>query len=252
MSLGKAKARRWPGLSDASFIVARVSSVAGWGGRCVAGAKRFEAVLEKGDRALGWTIARVPFLPAEVWTERLRLRVKGEVNGFRFRTSLFPDPAQPGRFYLLVSRAMQEGGGVRLGATAEFRLEPDLEPRPAELPDELAVLLEEEDGLREWYDGLSESARREIGKWIAGVKSDEARMRRAEQMAERLLATMEAERELPPAIEVAFRLRPKARAGWTRMTPTQRRNELLGVFYYQTPEARQRRVEKLCAVAERH
>jgi hypothetical protein len=36
------------------------------------------------------------------------------------------------------------------------------------------------------------------------------------------------------------------------MTPTQRRNELLGVFYYQTPEARQRRVEKLCAVAERH
>jgi Domain of unknown function (DUF1905)/Bacteriocin-protection, YdeI or OmpD-Associated len=218
----------------------------------VARAKRFEAVLEKGDRALGWTIARVPFDPARAWTERVRLRVKGEVNGFGFRTSLFPDPARPGRFYLLVSRAMQEGGGVRLGAMARFRLEPDLEPRPAEVPDELAALLEEEDGLRGWYDGLSEATRREIGKWIGGVKSDDARMRRAEQMAERLLATMEAERELPPVIEAEFRLRPKARAGWARMTPTQRRNELLGVFYYQTPEARQRRVEKLCAVAERH
>jgi uncharacterized protein YdeI (YjbR/CyaY-like superfamily) len=85
-----------------------------------------------------------------------------------------------------------------------------------------------------------------------GVKSDEARMRRAEQMAERLLATMEGERELPPVIEAAFRLRPKAHAGWKRMTETQRRGELMAVFYYQTPEARLKRVEKLCEVAERH
>jgi uncharacterized protein YdeI (YjbR/CyaY-like superfamily) len=219
-------------------------------------AKRFQAVLEKGDRALGWTIARVPFVPAEVWKDMVRLRVKGEMNGYGFRTSLFSDPANPGCFFLLVSRALQLGGGVGLGGTAEFRLEADLEARPAELPDELAVLLdsaeEGEAGLREWYDGLSEYTRREIGKWVQGVKSDAARMRRAEQMAERLLATMEAEVELPPVIEAAFRLRPKARAGWARMTPTQRRAELLGVFYYQTPEARQRRVEKLCDVAEKH
>jgi uncharacterized protein YdeI (YjbR/CyaY-like superfamily) len=93
--------------------------------------------------------------------------------------------------------------------------------------------------------------RREIGKWVVGVKSDEARMRRAQQMAERLLATMEGERELPPVIAAAFRARPKARAGWARMTETQRRGELMAVFYYQTPEARQRRVEKLCDAAEK-
>jgi Domain of unknown function (DUF1905)/Bacteriocin-protection, YdeI or OmpD-Associated len=217
-------------------------------------AKRFQAVLEKGDRALGWTIARVPFVPAEVWRDMVWLRVKGEMNGFGFRTSLFPDPANPGRFFLLVSRAMQQGAGVGvgLGGTTEFRLEPDLELRAADLPDELAVLLDEEAGLREWYGGLSEYTRREIGKWVQGVKSDAARMRRSEQMAERLLATMEAEVELPPVIEAVFRLRPKARAGWARMTVTQRRAELLGVFYYQTPEARQRRVEKLAGVAERH
>ena len=140
---------------------------------------------------------------------------------------------------------------MRLGDTAEFRLEPDLEPREAELPDELAVLLDEEPGLREWYDELTEYMRREIGKWVMDVKSDEARMRRAEQMAERLLATMEGERELPPVIEAAFRARPKARAGWAKMTPVQRRGELMAVFYYQTPEARQKRVEKLCDAAER-
>jgi uncharacterized protein YdeI (YjbR/CyaY-like superfamily) len=212
-------------------------------------ATRFKAVLEKGQRALGWTIARVPFNPAAEWNRMVRLRVKGEVNGFAFRTSLFPDVR--GGFHLLVNRAMQTGAGVALGDTAEFRLEADLEPREAELPDELAVLLDEEPGLHQWYAALTEYMRREIGKWVMDVKSDEARMRRAEQMAERLLATMEGERELPPVIEVAFRARPKARTGWAKMTATQRRGELMAVFYYQTPESRQKRVEKLCDAAER-
>jgi uncharacterized protein YdeI (YjbR/CyaY-like superfamily) len=217
-------------------------------------AKRFKAVLEKGNLALGWTIVRVPFEPAKEWKQMVRQRVRGEVwsekgGSFTFRTSLFPDTR--GGFCILVNRAMQAGAGVKLGDAADFRLEPDLEPREAELPDELAVLLDEEPGLREWYSGLTEYMRREIGKWVVGVKSDEARMRRAEQMAERLLATMEGERELPPVIAAAFRARPKARAGWAKMTEAQRRGELMAVFYYQTPEARQKRVEKLCDAAEK-
>jgi uncharacterized protein YdeI (YjbR/CyaY-like superfamily) len=217
-------------------------------------AKRFKAVLEKGNRALGWTVVRVPFEPAKEWQQMVRLRVRGEVwphkdGGYAFRTSLFPD--ERGGFCLLVNRAMQAGAGVKLGDMAEFKLEPDLEPREAELPDELAVLLEEEPGLRAWYDGLTEYMRREIGKWVMDVKSDEARMRRAEQMAERLLATMEGERELPPVIAAAFRARPKAKAGWAKMTTVQRRGELMAVFYYQSVEARQKRVEKLCDAAEK-
>jgi uncharacterized protein YdeI (YjbR/CyaY-like superfamily) len=205
-------------------------------------------VLEKDHRSLGWTIARVPFELKELG-KMVRLRVQGEVNGFEFRTSLFPDPR--GGFFLLVNRAIQAGAGAGLGDVAEFRLEADLEDRHAELPDELAALLDEEPGLRDWYDELTEYMRREIGKWVMGVKSDEARMRRAEQMAERLLATMEGERELPPVIAAAFRERPKAKAGWAKMTPVQRRGEIMAVFYYQTPEARQRRVEKLCDTAEK-
>jgi hypothetical protein len=205
--------------------------------------------LEKDNRALGWTIARVPFDPARAWKQMVRLRVRGDINGFAFRTSLFPDAR--GGFYLLVNRAMQQGAAVSLGDTADFRLGPDLEPREAELPDELAVLLDQEPGLRDWYGDLTEYMRREIGKWVMDVKSDEARLRRAEQMAERLLATMEGERELPPAIAAAFRARPKARAGWAKMTPTQRRGELMAVFYYRTVEGRERRIEKLCDAAER-
>ena len=69
---------------------------------------------------------------------------EGEVNGFAFRTSLFPDAR--GGFYLLVNRAMQAVRVFGWEMLAEFRLEADLEPREAELPDELAVLLDDEPG----------------------------------------------------------------------------------------------------------
>jgi len=48
-----------------------------------------------------------------------------------------------------------------------------------------------------------------------------------------------------------LRRRPKAKAGWAKMTPLQRRGELMAVFYYQTPEAREKRLAKLCDVAEK-
>ncbi len=207
-------------------------------------------MLEKGTYALGWTTVRVPFVPREVWPSMVRLRVKGTANGFAFRNSLFPSADGRG-FVLLINKKVQSGAGVVLGSLVDLVLEPDMEARPAELPEVLEVLLDGEEGLREWYDTLSESMRREIGKWVLGVKSEEAQVRRAEQMAERLLGAMEGERELPPVIEVAFRKRPKARAGWAKMTDTQRKQSLLAVFYYQTPEARAKRVEKLCDEAEK-
>jgi hypothetical protein len=212
--------------------------------------KTFRAVLEKGSRALGWTIARVPFDPDEVWPDMVRRRVAGEINGIPLRTSLFSDAR--GGCYLLVNREMQRTAEVGLGDSANFTLAPDLKPRPAELPDELGVLLDDEPGLHAWYANLTEYTRREIGKWVAAPKSEEGRLRRAQQMAERLLATMEAECELPPAIRAAFRGRPGARSGWQRMTESQRRSQLMAVFYYQTPEARERRIDKLCEAAEQH
>jgi uncharacterized protein YdeI (YjbR/CyaY-like superfamily) len=217
-------------------------------------AKKFKAVLEPLQDGLGWVVAWLPFDAAAAWKEMVRLRVTVEVGGEVFRTSLFPgsDRRQREGHFLLVNKKMQQAAGVGVGGMAEFAVAPDLEPRHADLPEELAALLDDEPGLREWYDGLTEYMRREIGKWVLGVKSDEAKMRRAEQMAERLLATMEGEKELPPVIEAAFRARPKARTGWARMTEAQRRNGLMAVFYYQTVEARLKRVEKLCDEAEKH
>jgi hypothetical protein len=61
-------------------------------------------------------------------------------------------------------------------------------------------------------------------------------------MTERLFLAMEGEAEPPPILRAAFQRQPVARIGWDAMTRIKRRNHLLGIFYYQTAEARERRV----------
>ena len=68
---------------------------------------------------------------------------------------------------------------------------------------------------------------------------------RAARMAESLMLAMEGEEEVPPPIlRAAFLRQPRAQEGWNAMTPTQRRNHLLGIFYVQTVEGREKRAGK--------
>jgi uncharacterized protein YdeI (YjbR/CyaY-like superfamily) len=207
-------------------------------------AKRFRAVVEPLGDGLGWSVARLPFDPKEAWKTMVRLRVKVEVGGEVFRTSLFADAKHSGHF-VLVNKKMQKAAGAGIGAMVDFAIAPDLEQREPTVPPELAKLLKTQKRLAKWYQGLSEPTRWEIAKWIDGVKSAEARQRRTEQIAERLMLTMEGEKELPPILEVAFRRTPAAREGWEAMTKAQRRSNLMAVFYYQGPEAREKRVRKV-------
>jgi uncharacterized protein YdeI (YjbR/CyaY-like superfamily) len=207
-------------------------------------AKSFRAVLEPLPGGLGWVIARLPFDPASTWKKLVRLRVRVEIGGEVFRTSLFSDATRGGHF-VLVNKKMQKAGDAKVGAMVDLIIAPDLEERLPSIPLELAKLLKTEKALSKWFALLSDSMRYEIGKWIEGVKGAEARQRRAEQIAERLMLTMEGEKIPPPILDFAFRRTPAARKGWEAMTAAQRRGHLLGVFHYQSPEARDKRVEKL-------
>ena len=145
---------------------------------------------------------------------------------------------------LLVNKRMQAGAKARPGASVEIRLEPDFEERPALMPPELAAALKGDRRLRKWFDGLSEYTRRTICAMVGEGKSAETREKRAEQMAERLLLTLEGELETPPILRAAFLRQPLAEAGWKAMTKAQRRGHLLGIFYYRTADGRENRAAK--------
>jgi len=202
----------------------------------------FYATLERIDSPLKWVMVRVPFDAGKIWGKRGQLKVKGEINGFAFRTSLFPDGK--GGHRLLVNKLMQHGAKAAPGMSARFRLEPDSAKRVVTVPAELNLALCQGRSLRRWFDGLSHSARNEICKEIAQTKNPAVRLRHAERMAERLLATMEAEREIPPALQMALTENSLAHEGWQSMSFSRRRGHLFGIFYYQSPEARARRIAK--------
>ncbi|HKV60431.1 MAG TPA: YdeI/OmpD-associated family protein [Candidatus Acidoferrum sp.] len=206
-------------------------------------AKSFKATLEPIPSNLGWVIIRIPFNVPKVWGTRAMVRVKGEINGFPFRASVFP--TREGYHGMIVKKSMQTGANVRVGDTAHFRIEPDPAKPVTSVPPELQRILNEDRAFRRWFDQLSLSMRRWICYWIIQVKSPEARVRRAEQAAEQLMATMEAELDLPPILKRTFAADPRAYQGWQSMTPLRRRGWLLSIFSCRTPESRERRIAKM-------
>ena len=229
--------------------------------------RKFKAVLEPLDDGLGWVVAWLPFEIAKAWPKMVRLRVVVQVGAERFQTSLFaakhsvvPEhrrkegstgviPARNalrGGHFFVVNKKMQQAAGAGMGAVVEFAMWADLEERKAVPAPELAAIFKQEKALAKWYASkLSEPMRWEIRKWIDGVTGAEARVRRAGQIAERMLATMEAEAELPPLIATALRRRPGALAGWERMSEARKRIVLMALFGCQSPESRSKRLDRL-------
>lgn len=208
--------------------------------------RTFTAPLERAGR-LGWTIVRLPFDSAAAFGTRQRIRVRGEVAraaprapAFLLESALFPDGS--GRHALLITKKILKTTGLSPGDLARFRLEPvSTQPAQPKCP-ELEAMLKKSRAVERMFGSFTAATRREIARWVAAGKAPETRRRRAQQMAERLLETLEAERELPPRLAQSIGVNTKARAGWESMTPRQRRMELLGIFYYRTPESRARRI----------
>lgn len=206
-------------------------------------AKIFRTVLEPTGTRLHWVIARVPVDLKKAWPGWRNRCVRGEINGFAFRTTLFPGSQGKGHT-LLVNKQMQGGAKVKAGERVEIRLEPDMEERLEPAPEELLNALRGDRRLRRWFDRLSPSMQKGIGGFVSQAKSAATREMRGEKMAESLMLAMEGEEEPPPILRAAFGRQPLAEAGWNAMTPTQRRNHLLGIFYVQTVDGRERRAAK--------
>jgi uncharacterized protein YdeI (YjbR/CyaY-like superfamily) len=208
------------------------------------GSKTFKATLERFSTGrLNWIIARVPFNVEKTWQTRGSFKVNVHVNGFDYRTSLFP--AGNGEHYFIVNKKMQKAARIAPGHEATFTVLPDRTPRDLVLPVELERVFNRNPRLRKWFDRLSYSIRRWMSDMVSGMKSPETRRRRAERIAGQIMEAMDAERELPPMIQGAFQKNPEIATAWKQMTDIQRRNTLLAIFYYQTPQSRLRRIGKI-------
>ncbi|MGE0131210.1 MAG: YdeI/OmpD-associated family protein [Blastocatellales bacterium] len=131
----------------------------------------------------------------EVFGTRSRLAVKGAINGFPFRSSIFPTggPMGGGKFYMVVNREMREGAKVKAGQTVEFVMEKDEEPRTITTPPDLLKALNARKSVKAVWDKLSYTHRKEYISAIEEARKPETRARRIAKAVETIAAMINPE-----------------------------------------------------------
>ena len=137
---------------------------------------RFRSVIEAATG--GGAAAKIPpELGAELGGMK-QMRVTGTLNQTPIRTSTMP---YRGGFYVGIHKASREAAGVEIGEEVELELTRDDSPRQLEIPPELEAAFAREPTLRESFDALSFSRRRDLAGPISEAKKPETRTARLEK-----------------------------------------------------------------------
>lgn len=142
---------------------------------------QFRSVIEAARG--GGAVAEIPSHVRDALGGNKQMRVTGTLNGTPFRSSTMP---YRGAFYLGVHKATRETAGVGIGDEVEITLVRDDSPRTLELAPELEAALAAAPDLRQRFDALSFSRRRELADPIAEAKKPETRAARLEKALARL------------------------------------------------------------------
>ena len=146
----------------------------------------FQTILRAGGEAGAWTLIDVPFDAAKAWGRRGRIAVIGVINGFPFRSSIFPQGN--GTHMLMVNKTLQKGAGVKRGDRVQVELSLDAAPRVAEPPREFQKALAKNKAARSSFASLSYSHQKEYCDWIGQAKKPETKSRRISEALKRLVA----------------------------------------------------------------
>ncbi|TIC78568.1 YdeI/OmpD-associated family protein [Nocardioides sp. GY 10127] len=88
-----------------------------------------------------------------------------------------------------LNKAVRTAAGVEAGDEVDVVLVTEDAPRTVEVPTEVADALAAA-GLRDGFDRLAPSRRKELVRWVSEAKKDETRARRLEQLPEKVRALL--------------------------------------------------------------
>ena len=146
--------------------------------------KSFSAQLEPVPHGGHYVI--VPSEVAEAAGLRHGARVRGTLNGVRYRSSLMK---YGGVFHLGVHKATLAEAGVEAPTSVRVSIELDDQPLPTDtVPPDLARALKKEARAGQAWQALRPSARREHVKSVVDAKKPETRARRIEKIIAALRA----------------------------------------------------------------
>ena len=146
--------------------------------------QEFDTILMKPETVGAWTFFVIPFNIEEVFGLKNHVKVKGNINGVEFRSSL--TPRGDGQHYMVVSKAMQEAASITKGDTIHVCLEPDTEERLVEIPEIMQNVFKEHEEAGIIFEKLSYTRRKDYVDLIMGAKKESTRDKRIAQMLDEI------------------------------------------------------------------
>jgi hypothetical protein len=136
----------------------------------------FSAKIERGPG--GGAFVRFPHSVENEFGIKGRVPVNVLFDGFSYTGSLMPSGRQ--QHVLGILKAIREQAGKHLGDTISVQLWRDQSDRTVEVPSDLAGLMKKH-GIRDFFDALSFTNRREYCRWITEAKKEETRAARLDK-----------------------------------------------------------------------
>jgi hypothetical protein len=142
---------------------------------------RFRAKVElHGKTATG---IEVPVEVVSALGSQKRPAVHVTIGGYTYRSTIAP---YSGRFLLPLSAENRAAAGVEAGQDVDVDVELDTRPREVEVPPDLAAELDAIPGLRQTFDALAFTHRKEHVRAIEDAKTAETRQRRIAKAIDKL------------------------------------------------------------------
>lgn len=130
---------------------------------------------------INWCVDVPEEITKQLTSEKGRINIKGQINGFEFVKTLMPVKNAP--FRLFVNQTMMKGGKTALGEIANFAIEQNTEKIIKEYS--IPKLLEEkldENQLTSDFNSLTASKKKNILKYLSYVKTEETLLKNIDKL----------------------------------------------------------------------
>ncbi len=148
---------------------------------------KFEALLERPEGIGTWTYLTVPLDSKKMFGTSSRLRVKGAIDGLRFRSSLLPNGT--GGHFMVVKKEVREKIRKSAGDRVRVSLQLDSAPEEVVIPEVVVRALRGNERADAHFRSLSYSHKKAYIEWVESAKRDETKDKRARKMVKMLLAS---------------------------------------------------------------
>ncbi len=143
--------------------------------------QKFIAEIKKHESIDG-AYVEIPFDVEAVFGAK-RVKVKAWFDGVEYRGSIV---RMGGCFMLGITQALRKQIGKKPGDTVEVVVEKDEEERVIELTEDFTAALEQNPAVKEYFQSLSFTHKKEYSQWIASAKKTETRTIRIEKALQML------------------------------------------------------------------